>query len=175
MTVQVSLRPARPDDLDFLYRVYASTRTEELERLIDWSEDQKTAFLAMQFTSQRQSYLLQFPDAEHQVILRDGSAVGRLVVNRSPDSIHLVDLALLPEHRGAGIGTTLIQKLQAEALEVKRPLRLHVLTFNRARRLYDRLGFGLVAERDVYAELEWQSSANNWLETADLTRHTIRR
>ena len=174
MTVRVTLRPVRPDDQDFLFRVYVSTRTEELEPLTDWSEEQKTAFLAMQFTSQRQSYLLQFPDAEHQVILRDGSAVGRIVVNRSPDAIHLVDLALLPEHRGARIGTTLIQKLQAEALEVNRPIRLNVLVFNRARRLYDRLGFGLVAESDVYAELEWQPSASNGLATAGFTRQTTK-
>ena len=55
-----ALRPAQEDDLPFLYRVYASTRQEELA-LVDWDEAQKEWFLRMQFDLQRAPMLRLFP------------------------------------------------------------------------------------------------------------------
>src|SRR6202040_3804824 len=47
----ITLRPIRPEDRGFLFRVYASTREEELA-LTDWDEEQKRAFLEGQFAAQ---------------------------------------------------------------------------------------------------------------------------
>ncbi len=108
---------------------------------MNWSAAQQEAFLRMQFDAQRQSYALQSPAAEYQMILSDGRAIGRLIVDRSGDEILLMDLALLPEGRGAGAGTALVAALQDEASRAGKPLRLHVEFFNPALRLYQRLGF----------------------------------
>src|SRR3712207_2371416 len=40
---------------------------------------------------------------------------GRLDVARWPDELRIVDIALLPEHRNAGVGTALLRELQAKA------------------------------------------------------------
>jgi hypothetical protein len=47
----LTLRPIQKDDEEFLGRVYASTRTEELAPLA-WSEDEKAAFLRSQSAAQ---------------------------------------------------------------------------------------------------------------------------
>ncbi len=96
----VALRPMRARDQDVLYRVYASTRTEELA-VVDWSEAEKTAFLTQQFEAQRRYYQAQFPDAAFQVIERDGAPIGRLYLDRRAEEIRIIDIALLPAHRRA--------------------------------------------------------------------------
>ena len=149
-----SLRPVSLDDEAFLFQVYSSTRAEEMA-LVPWNDEQKHAFLQMQFNAQTQSYRQEFPDAEYHVILHDGVAAGRLIVDRADERILLIDVALMPEHRNLGIGSALIGDLKTEAQETGRPLRLDVENFNPAFRLYERLGFEKIDEAGFYLRLEW--------------------
>jgi ribosomal protein S18 acetylase RimI-like enzyme len=150
-----SLRPVSLEDEAFLFQVYASTRTEEMA-VVPWNDEEKHAFLQMQFNAQTQSYRQQFPRAEYQVILRDGVPAGRLTVNRSDEGILLVDIALLPAHRNVGIGTGLIRDLKGEAESTGKPLCLVVEDFNPAFRLYERLGFKKIEEVGFYSRMEWR-------------------
>lgn len=153
-----SLRPVSHDDETFLFQVYASTRIGELA-LVPWNDEQKQAFLQMQFNAQTESYRQQFPGAEYHVILHDGVPAGRLTVERSDKRILLVDIALLPAHRNTGIGSGIIRNLKTEAERTGRPLRLDVENFNPAYRLYERLGFEKVDEEGFYWRMEWRPSA----------------
>ncbi len=156
MEMQVSLRPALAADKPFMQAVYASTRADEMA-LVPWTAELKAAFLDMQFQAQAVSYSNDYPRAEYYVIERAGRPAGRMIVNRSPHEILLMDIALLPEHHNAGIGTALIRDLQHEAMQGARALRLHVETFNPALRLYERLGFRSIAESGIYLEMEWNA------------------
>ena len=100
-----SLRPIKEEDQSFLYRLYASTRQEELA-VLDWSEAQKEAFLQMQFNAQHKFYTEQFSQAEFQIIEQDQEPIGRLYVDRRDDEIRLIDIALLPAYRNRGIGSS---------------------------------------------------------------------
>jgi ribosomal protein S18 acetylase RimI-like enzyme len=150
----IGLRPASAADEPFLYRVYASTRDEEL-RLVDWDDDQKRAFLTMQFGAQRSFYRQSFPDREYDVISIGHQPVGRLFVHRGTDAIRVVDLGLLPEHRNQGIGSALLRAVLDEAAEIGKPIRLHVESFNRAVRLYERLGFSRIGINGIHVEMQW--------------------
>lgn len=152
----VSLHPASDQDIDFLFQVYAGTRADEMA-LVDWTVEQRVAFLQMQFNAQRQHYRAYYPAATYHIILREDVPIGRLIVNRSLTEILLIDIALLPEYRNAGIGTALVRQLQDEAMRTGLPVRLHVETFNSARRLYERLGFVPVDETGIYLEMEWKA------------------
>jgi len=154
----VTLRPVGEADAGFLYELYASTRADELAPL-GWDEIQRTAFLKMQFAAQARAYRQQFPDAAFDVILVDGQPAGRLYVDRQPTRIRVVDIALLPEFRNAGIGTALLRGLQDDVATYDGRIDLHVERSNRALGLYRRLGFQVVADGDVYLQLEWQPSA----------------
>jgi ribosomal protein S18 acetylase RimI-like enzyme len=139
-TPDFELRPADAADLDLLLRVYASTREPELAR-VDWTEQQKRLFVRSQFDAQHRDYHERYPDAQYAVIVAGGAPAGRMYVERRPEEILLVDIALLPEHRGAGIGSALLTRLLAEARACAKPLRIHVELDNPAQRLYRRLGF----------------------------------
>ena len=155
MPPELALRPIEPADRPFLERVYASTRSEELAS-VPWSELQKAAFLQFQFNAQDQHYRLHYAGARFDVILAAGTAVGRLYVERSEREIRLIDIALLPEHRGAGIGGALLAQLIAEARGERKPITIHVERFNPAQRLYQRLGFRPTgSETGVYQLMAW--------------------
>jgi ribosomal protein S18 acetylase RimI-like enzyme len=90
------------------------------------------------------------------VIEVDGRPAGRLYVDRRPQEIRLVEISLLPEHRGSGVGSRLIRSLLEEARESARMVTIHVEKVNRALRLYERMGFEIVADKGVYWFLEWR-------------------
>src|SRR5688500_328403 len=113
MDQALSLRPITDDDRDMLYRVYASTREDELAQ-VAWDDDQKAAFLRMQFDAQYSYYAEHYPKAQFQVILLNGEPVGRLYLDRRAREIRIVDIALLPEYRNRGIGTALLHEILAE-------------------------------------------------------------
>ena len=130
-TLTLALRPAGPADEPFLLDLYGSTRAEELA-LTGWDAPTQAAFIQMQFEAQSRFYASQYPAAGRCIIQMDGQDVGRLIVHRAAEEILLMDIALMPERRGRGAGTILIQELMAEAARTARPLRLHVEYFNRA-------------------------------------------
>ena len=155
MTTAITLRAAEPGERELLYRVYASTRTEELA-VVPWDDVQKDAFLRMQFDAQDAWYREHYAGASFDVIVADGKPAGRLYVNRGRSEIRIVDIALLPEYRGNGIGTSLLRNLLAEADAAGKRLTIHVERFNPALRLYERLGFSVAEDKGVYLLLERQ-------------------
>jgi ribosomal protein S18 acetylase RimI-like enzyme len=155
ISVQVDFRPALPADEPFLFELYASTRLEEIAAW-GWEDAQRQAFLSMQFNARQRQYSAKAMNASHQIILRAGQPVGHIWIDHRPGEFALMDIALLPEQRGAGIGTALIQRLQAEAAQAGMPICLHVLKTNRASRLYSRLGFQVSREDEIYAEMVWK-------------------
>jgi GNAT superfamily N-acetyltransferase len=135
-----SLRPVSSDDESFLFGLYADTRAEELARL-PWDATQRESFLKMQFAAQLQDYQRRFPDGDHRLILLENEPIGRLYVARSAEEIRILDIALVPAHRGKGIGTQLILNLLDEAANTQKPLRIYVERDNPSVGLFERMGF----------------------------------
>jgi ribosomal protein S18 acetylase RimI-like enzyme len=152
-TAAITLRPAGSDDDALLRHVYAAIRADELA-LTSWADDVKDAFLRHQFDAQDAHYRDHYDGASFDVIEVDGEPVGRLYVARWADEIRIMDIALLPEHRGKGIGSTLLSELIAEGAAAGRRVSIHVERENPALRLYERLGFRQVADKGVYVLLE---------------------
>jgi GNAT superfamily N-acetyltransferase len=151
----VAFRPIEPGDEPFLRRLYASTREEEL-RPVPWTPAEKAAFLRQQFQAQHAYYQEHYTGTRFEVVLRDGQPIGRLYVARWADEIRIVDITLLPEHCGAGIGTGILRDLLAEAAAAGKPVRIHVERQNPAWRLYERLGFAPIEDKGVYYLMEWR-------------------
>jgi ribosomal protein S18 acetylase RimI-like enzyme len=149
----VGLRPATESDRPFLARVFASTRVGELAPL-PWTDDQKRGFLEQQFAAQSADYARNYPDASFDVVVVDGEPAGRLIVARWESELHIVDIALVPEHRGRGVGTRLLRPLLDEAERDRVPVTIYVEHANRALTLYRRLGFAPVDDTGVYFKME---------------------
>ncbi|HJY30977.1 MAG TPA: GNAT family N-acetyltransferase [Pyrinomonadaceae bacterium] len=148
--LNLSLREVTPDDQQFLFEVYATTRIDELQGT-DWTNDQKLGFLRMQFLVRERSQ----PRVDDRIILLNGQAIGRMLVDRSEAAIVLRDIAVLTEYRNAGVGSRLIQDLIKEAAAAGKPIQLHVIASSPAVRLYERLGFCRTGEELAYLEMKW--------------------
>jgi ribosomal protein S18 acetylase RimI-like enzyme len=134
-------------DQAFLFQLFCAGRPE----LAGFPEP----LLQMQFRAQSLGYAAQYPAARHRLVLLHGRPIGRLFVDRSAERIHLVDITILPEQRGRGIGTSLLQALQAEASTASLPLSLSVFESNPAQRLYERLGFRVTGYEPPYRAMQW--------------------
>jgi ribosomal protein S18 acetylase RimI-like enzyme len=156
MSDPVTLRAATADDEPFLREVYASTRALELAA-VPWTDGQKAQFCDMQFDAQDTDYRRNYPAAQSLIIARSGTSVGRLYADRRETEIHILDIALLPAHRGRGIGGGLLRDLQEEARAAGKTLGIHVEKFNPALRLYERLGFRPKEDLGVYLLMEWRA------------------
>lgn len=156
----IRLRPEVPQDELFLSEVYASTRREEMA-CIGWDAPRIAAFLKIQFNAMRRGYAAQHPTADFSVVLLNDRPVGRLVVDRTKEAIELVDVALLPENRARGIGTSLIRELQTEANRARKPIRLQALKQGRPVRWYARLEFVRVRDDGLYVTMEWRPTGGS--------------
>jgi ribosomal protein S18 acetylase RimI-like enzyme len=164
-SLAITLEPPTASDQEFFYRTFASTRANEVA-LTGWSAEQQESFLRMQFEAQKRGYLMQTPDAKYWVIRWNGTSVGRLIADRTADDIHLIDIGLLPEFRGHGIGSTLMAAMMREATQERKPIRLFVERFNSALQWYQGLGFKVIGGGQIYLEMVWQPSSDELADAA---------
>jgi ribosomal protein S18 acetylase RimI-like enzyme len=158
--MRVALRPVRASDEPFLLGVYAGTRAEELAPL-PWTPGQKAAFVAQQFAAQTAHYAQHYPGMSADVIVIDDVPAGRLLVDRLDEEILIVDISLLGAHRGRGAGSVLLREVLSEATAAGKRVVIHVERFNRALRLYERLGFRAVGDHGVYLRMEWAPASRD--------------
>jgi ribosomal protein S18 acetylase RimI-like enzyme len=149
----IAYRPEREDDLGLLAALYASARGEAFAGL-GWPPEMLAAFLDQQFRAQHAQYRVAYPAAEWLIVEADGAAAGRLAVERREASLHLIDIALVAERRGGGLGGAILADLIGEADALGLPVSLQVDQANPARRLYERLGFRTLEVRPPYEWME---------------------
>jgi GNAT superfamily N-acetyltransferase len=150
----LTLRPEVEDDIPFLRRLYATTRADELTAT-GWSDAQKLAFTDSQFGWQRHHYRTYYPGTEWIVLEDHGTPMGRLYLQRRITTYLVIDIALLPEWRGRGLGTALMKWVCTQARAAGKSVTVTVEKFNRAQTLYRRLGFREISDGDVYWDMEW--------------------
>lgn len=150
----ISFRTVEPRDAEFLKALYRSVRDAELAAT-GWDEAKKRAFTDSQFALQDRWYRGRFPGALLVVIEERGSRIGRLSLCSLPGELRVMDIALVPERRGAGLGSALLRWIQAKAVEEARVITLHVDAASRARALYARLGFTEEGEEGFHVRMRW--------------------
>jgi GNAT superfamily N-acetyltransferase len=136
--------------------IYASTRADEMA-LVPWDAAQKQSFVQMQFSAQQKHYRAYFPHATHDMILVEGQPVGRLYVDRREAEIRILDMTLLPQARGRGIGILIVQDLMKEAAYRNQSLSIYVESFNRSLGLFQRLGFVKTEENGASWLMVWRA------------------
>jgi ribosomal protein S18 acetylase RimI-like enzyme len=145
-TLAFALRPAVAADTDFEHELYASTR-DDLRPL---GPEVFDGLVGMQFRAQTMSIRLDHPNAERKIVLVENTPVGRLILDGTGGHIEVIDVALLPQYRGHGIGTSIMRGVLAQADRMGRAIRLHVEKQSRAVRLYERLGFVICGDIGMY-------------------------
>ena len=136
-------------DLPFVAQLFASTRREEVAQT-GWPPDVQEAFLLQQHDAQHRHYSTQFGGAEWLIITRGGEDIGRLYLHQETAEVHVLDISLLPESRGHGLGEAILRDVLAMARGLGKGVMIYVEQTNRARHLYDRLGFEAVERQGIY-------------------------
>jgi len=151
---KIDFRVIHDSDEPFLERLYANTREWEFELTV-WQDKEKEAFLRRQFKAQKQSYEMNYIGAVHRIIQLDGTDIGRLIAQRTDSYMRIIDLSLLDDYRGRGIGTDILTSLLNEAHGGKVPVRLHVQHNSPAVNLYLRNGFSQTGTHGQYIAMQW--------------------
>ena len=153
----LAFRPITDSDMAFLARVYASTRIGELS-VVPWDDFEKAVFLQVQFGAQHAHYQIHYTGTDWLIILRGDEPIGRLYLARWAREHRMVEIALLPAHRGAGFGAAIVRDLMDEAAAAGKALSIHVERMNPALRLYTRLGFVKAGEEGIYDLMRWEKT-----------------
>jgi GNAT superfamily N-acetyltransferase len=125
------LRPAVPEDREFLFELFAQTMRDVIEQTWGWNDSWQRADFERRLTSYSVS-----------IVESDSRPIGGLFLEHCDDVVRVHEIQLLPEYQGRGIGTAIVQGVieQAEGRGV--PVELSVVPANRrAQRLYEHLGF----------------------------------
>ena len=152
-----ALRPARARDRAFQRSLFAFGRQDAIF-IARMPAAQREAFLDSQFALQDIHYRRYFAGVECLIVTLHGAPVGRVLVLRHPTEWRLIDIGLMPEVRSRGLGSALILALQTACAAARAEvLHLQVEVHNRARRLYQRLGFSVTGDIGSHAEMTWTS------------------
>ena len=155
---ELTLRPETQEDLQFRFNLFVRSRPPEWDQ-VRLPIEQMTQVMNHQFWAQTQTYLARFPDACFDIIELDGEPIGRIVVHRPGDRIHIVDPAMVPHLGGGGVGTAIRRRLMAAAVAGGLFMTLKVSNANDpSMRLYSRLGFEAVGDSLEYIEMTWRAA-----------------
>ena len=103
-----------------------------------------------------EKYRNDFDKNKIQVIELGGVAVGRLRVVRE-DSIYIGGFQILPEYRGQGLGTAILDSLVLESEQSGVPITLEVFNDNtEAVKLYEKIGFVITEESAKQKNMRYQ-------------------
>ena len=123
----IVLRPASPDDAEFVFRVSEATMRAYAEATWGrWDPEQTKA---------------SFSPVTHRIIQRDGADIGCLEWIEQLDGFRLNKLFILPTYQNRGIGSEILDRPIDQARSALKPIRLSVLTVNPAQTFYALHGF----------------------------------
>ncbi|MCT6701053.1 GNAT family N-acetyltransferase [Rheinheimera sp. 4Y26] len=153
-TSLLSIRPAQSGDDHFFQQLFAANHSYFANSGLPQPLAQQ--LLRQQYQLQQQSYQQQSPCPQVYLILLQQQPVGRLILARRPDFLHITDLALLPDFCGQGLGSELMTGLRQYAQQQQLGLQLLVEQQNDgALQFYRRHGFQCRGLEGNHFQLYW--------------------
>ena len=140
------IRFATPNDHDLIYALKAESVRPYVEKIWGWDEDYQKKDFDGDFSRMEQ----------FNVIEVDGRFVGFVQYYFEYPYFEVVEIHLLPEYRGKGIGSQILRYLQKACIAQDRKIRIGCFKENyRAKHLYQKLGFMQTKETDTHYILEY--------------------
>ena len=133
----IQFRNATEADFDLTFQIKETSIKPYIEHIWGWDEEVQLDFHAKDFKPEQVQILID----EH------GCDIGLLVVTEDDSSICVKSILLCNHAQGKGIGTVVLSGLIEQARSKAKPIELQVFKVNeRARALYEKLGFGIVGQ-----------------------------
>ena len=140
------IRFATPDDHDLVYGLKAESVRPYVEKIWGWDENYQKKDFDGDFSRMEQ----------FNVIEVDSKFAGFVQYYFEYPYFEVVEIHLLPEYRGNGIGSDILRYLQKVCIAQDRKIRIGCFKENhRAKSLYQKLGFMQTQETDTHYILEY--------------------
>lgn len=145
----VQLRVARRIDFKFAWSLYEGLMRPLTEELLgQWNEP-----------AQKRVVEMALAQAGAFIVVKDELDAGWMQVIEVPDHLYLAQIYVVSPFQNHGIGTAILRELIDNVRETSQSLTLDVMKNNRARLLYERLGFKVVGQSDYKLTMQWQDTA----------------
>lgn len=140
------IRSATPDDHDLIYTLKSQSVRPYVEKIWGWDEIYQQNDFDRDFSQMDQ----------FKVIEINGKFIGFVQYYLEHSCYHVVEIHLLPEYRGNGIGSNILKALQEICIAQGKKIQLGCFKENvRAKNLYHKLGFIQIGETDTHHILEY--------------------
>lgn len=143
------LRAASESDRVWLRRLHHATMRDAVDSMWGWDEAAQDTLFDGSLTTENL-----------QIVQAEARDVGVVAVTRRPSECFLVNIQIVPDCQGQGLGTALIRDLQDQARAEDIPVALRVILSNRARMLYEQLGFVITGQSDTHYYLRWSADSH---------------
>lgn len=144
------LRRVVEADRAWLRALHHAAMREAVEAMWGWDEQVQDEFFEKGF------------NCENQWIIRvDDQDVGVIKVTRRASEYSLDNIQIDPSYQRQGVGSALIRELQNRAEREGVSVGLQVIQSNRARRLYERLGFVVTHQSHTHYFMRWSAGGGS--------------
>ncbi|MFV7639247.1 GNAT family N-acetyltransferase [Shewanella algae] len=149
---QLSASMATAADTAFIQKVFNSCRSYFLH--LGLPEEMAQVLLLQQFQLQQAWFQNHYPNAITQILRVQEQAAGILTLNMGTEALHILDMAFLPEYRGQGLGSELLNAIQS--LAQLKAVSLMVARDNpQAKKLYLNKGFVTQNVTETHEWMRW--------------------
>ena len=140
----IILRPTAFHDTEFAWTLYRTLMKPVAEELFEWDEHLQRRFIENDLAS-----------GEASIITIAGRATGWIRVRETAREICVLQLYLVPKFMNRRVGRVIIRQLIDRARSTQRQLFLELTNHNRARLMFERLGFITTGESRHKLQMAW--------------------
>ena len=147
--INLTFKKAQQRDIEYLLNLRKNTMNEHLIN----SE--------MNIDEENHIKRIRYQLDNAKIILLNNNKIGLLKISEYEASIEIIQIQIEPEYQNCGIGEKIIRLQIQNAIKKKKSLVLNVLKVNKAKELYDRLGFRKIEENDSSYMMQYLHSRQN--------------
>lgn len=142
--INYDLRQATMEDKEFVYNLKKLVLKDYIDEIWGWDEDY-----------QRKDFEVCYNPANNKIITCNNSDIGIVEASKDSDEIHIIEIAILPEYQGMGIGTKVLKQIIDNSKARDKRVKIGCFKINiEAKKLYLKLGFKVVEETKTHYILQ---------------------
>lgn len=152
--MKITIAPGTTRDESFFQQMDA----EHAQRIFQFlPREQLENLLEMQYLAKLSFYNDQWPDATTYLVKAERLGIGKIILSTYKSGLHIIDVVIAEKYRNKGIGRKLLMLVEQRALDIGcTKLTLSVATNNRAKTLYDYLGYEVTSQNETHIAMQKQ-------------------
>jgi ribosomal protein S18 acetylase RimI-like enzyme len=140
-----SYRQATLSDFELTFHIKSGSIKPYVEAIWGWDEQVQLSF-----------HTREFDPKTTQIILDDNRVIGLLSTTENADSIYVKSILIHHSAQKNGVGTAIMTDIIQRAQVAGKRVELQVYKVNqRAKKFYERLGFGVTGQTDLHYQMAY--------------------